>query len=65
MGYVGHWFHEHHMAPSNFHLEWTEVVDFLKTSWLTLILVVLGVMAIVSAVLIAWPVLAHLAARFF
>jgi len=46
---VGHW----------------SVVQFLKDSWLFLLLLLFGACAVVTAVLIAYPVLAHLAAKFF
>lgn len=64
MGAVGHWFEEHHMVP-HFHFDWHAVVDVLKTSWLTVLLIVMGVFAIITAILIAWPVAAYIASKFF
>ena len=57
---VSHWFGEvqQHMAHWN-------VMQFLKDSWLVLLLLLFGAVAFVTAVLIAYPVLAHLAAKFF
>jgi hypothetical protein len=65
MGYVRNWLQERHVAPVNMTPDRVSAVDLLKGAWLTVLLVLLGVMAIISAVLIAWPVLAHVAARFF
>jgi len=41
------------------------MMDTIKSSYLVLILAILGVFAFVSAVLIAWPALAYLGARLF
>lgn len=38
-----------------------KIKSYLKTSYLVTILVTLGVMAVITAVLIAWPALAYLA----
>jgi|GEM_PF-3493591 len=65
MGYVTNWLQEHHLVPATLTSGRESAVDLLKAGWLTLLLLLLGVMAIISAVLIAWPVLAHVAARFF
>lgn len=44
--------------------QWS-AVQFLKDSWLFLLLLLLGVCAFITAVIIAYPALAHLAAKFF
>ena len=36
-----------------------------RTGWVILVLAALGVMALITAVLVAWPALAYIAARFF
>ena len=41
------------------------MMDTIKSSYLVVILAILGVFAFVSAVLIAWPALAYLGARLF
>ena len=43
----------------------SRMFDVVKSSYLVLILVLLGVFAFVSATLIAWPALACLGARLF
>lgn len=40
-------------------------VEKLKASWAVFVLLVSGVFALITAILIAWPALAFLAARFF
>ena len=40
-------------------------MDTVKSSYLILILAALGVVAFVSAVLIAWPALAYIGAKLF
>lgn len=40
-------------------------VQFLKDTWLVVLLLVLGAFAAVTAVIVAYPALAHLAARYF
>ncbi len=44
--------------------EWS-AVQFLKDTWLFLLLLLLGVCAFITAVIIAYPALAHLAAKLF
>ena len=41
------------------------MMDTVKSSYLALTLTILGVFAVVSAVLIAWPALAYLGAKLF
>jgi len=61
--------HGHFWSGDLFHFHWTElktgIGSFLKTSWVLLLLIVLGAMSLVTAVLVAWPAVAHIAARFF
>jgi hypothetical protein len=45
-------------AQSNF-------MDTVKSSYLVLIIAALGVLAFISAVLIAWPALAYIGAKLF
>lgn len=66
MGYVGHWLHEHHVMPTiHWQMDWTKVTDVLRTQWVLFVLLVVGAMAVVTAILIAWPMLAYLGAKFF
>ncbi len=61
---VNRWLHEHRLLPAGvWHL--AQVVDFLKAQWVLLMLLALGFMAFVTAVLLAWPALAFLAAKLF
>lgn len=39
--------------------------DLIRSSYVVSLLALLGIMAIVSAILIAWPALAYLAAKLF
>jgi hypothetical protein len=41
------------------------MIDLVKSSYLVLILALLGVFAFISAVLIAWPALAYIGAKLF
>jgi hypothetical protein len=41
------------------------MMDTVKSSYLALVLSILGVFAVVSAVLIAWPALAYIGAKLF
>jgi hypothetical protein len=63
-GNVSQWCHEHHLLPA---APWSGVrggfVDFLKTSWVIVVLLLLGLMAVVTAALIAWPALSFLGAK--
>ncbi len=43
----------------------TTMMDTIKTSYLAVILGILGVFAVISAILIAWPALAYMAAKLF
>lgn len=40
-------------------------MDFAKTNYMVLVIALLGVFAFITAVLIAWPALAYLAAKLF
>ncbi len=40
-------------------------MDIVKSSYLVLIIALLGVFAFISAVLVAWPALAYLASKLF
>ena len=44
--------------------EW-DAVQFLKDSWLLLLLLLLGAVAFVTAVILAYPALVHLAVKYF
>ncbi len=41
------------------------MMETVKSSYLTVVLSILGVFAVVSAVLIAWPALSYLGAKMF
>lgn len=43
----------------------TTMMDTIKSSYLVLVLSILGVFALISAVLIAWPALSYIGARLF
>lgn len=43
----------------------SKMIDVVKSSYLVLILALLGVFAFISAVLIAWPALAYIGAKLF
>ena len=43
----------------------SKMIDVAKSSYLVVILGLLGVFAFISAVLIAWPALAYLASKLF
>ncbi|HKL27063.1 MAG TPA: hypothetical protein VJ910_12625 [Desulfuromonadales bacterium] len=43
----------------------TNLMDTVKSSYLALTLTILGILAVVSAILIAWPALAYLGAKLF
>lgn len=43
----------------------TTMMDTVKSSYLALTLTILGVFAVISAVLIAWPALSYLGAKLF
>ena len=43
----------------------SKMIDVAKSSYLVVILALLGVFAFISAVLIAWPALAYLASNLF
>jgi phosphosulfolactate phosphohydrolase-like enzyme len=63
-GNVSHWFHEHHILPvTQWHSEVAEFVDLLRATWVIMVLLLLGLVALVTAVLIAWPALSYLGAK--
>jgi hypothetical protein len=41
------------------------LIDVVKSSYLVIIIALLGVFAFISAVLIAWPALAYIGAKLF
>ena len=43
----------------------TNMMDLVKSSYLVLVIALLGVFAFISAVLIAWPALAYIGAKLF
>jgi hypothetical protein len=43
----------------------SRMIDLVKSSYLVLVIALLGVFAFISAVLIAWPALAYIASRLF
>lgn len=43
----------------------SKMIDLVKSSYLVLILALLGVFAFISAVLVAWPAVAYIAAKLF
>jgi hypothetical protein len=52
------------MGSLNFSVE-NGFGDKMKTGWTVFVLLVSGVFALITAILIAWPALAFLASRFF
>jgi hypothetical protein len=63
-GNVSQWFHEHHLLPeAHRHQELAGFVDFLRATWVIMVLVLLGLMAFITAVLVAWPALSYLGSR--
>lgn len=61
---VSHWMHDHCDSVS-VNLHWTGFVNLLKNVWLGVLLLVLGVASLITAVIIAYPVTAYIAAKFF
>jgi hypothetical protein len=43
----------------------SSLIDVVKSSYLVIIIALLGVFAFISAVLIAWPALAYIGAKLF
>ena len=43
----------------------SNLIDVVKSSYLVIIIALLGVFAFISAVLIAWPALAYIGAKLF
>ena len=43
----------------------TKLMDVVKTNYLVIVIALLGVFAFISAVLVAWPAVAYIAARLF
>ena len=43
----------------------SKMMDVAKSSYLVIVIAVLGVFAFISAVLIAWPALAYIASKLF
>ncbi len=65
MGHVSHWLNEHGMNVSRVSLTREGMMELFKGMWLGVLLLFLGVVAFVSAVILAYPVMAHIAAKFF
>ena len=65
MGYISHWLQEHGMEHAGSGLTREGVIELMKGMWLGVLLLLLGVVAFVSAVILAYPVMAHIAAKFF
>jgi len=60
-GNVTHWLQEHHLLPATQgHFDPANVGEFLKSTWLVVLLLLLGVMALITAVLVAWPALSYI-----
>ena len=43
----------------------SKMIDVAKSSYLVIVIALLGVVAFISAVLIAWPALAYIGAKLF
>ena len=43
----------------------SKMLDVVKSSYLVIVIALLGVFAFISAVLIAWPALAYIASKLF
>ena len=43
----------------------SKMIDVAKSSYLVIVIALLGVFAFISAVLIAWPALAYIASKLF
>ena len=43
----------------------SKMIDVVKSSYLVIVIALLGVFAFISAVLIAWPALAYIASKLF
>ena len=43
----------------------SKMMDLAKSSYLVIVIALLGVFAFISAVLIAWPALAYIASKLF
>lgn len=65
-GTLGQWFHEHHLLPeTGGHLERVGFAEILRNIWVIVALLLLGLMALITAVLIAWPALSFIGAKWF
>lgn len=63
-GQVRHWLHDHHFLPEvHWRLDRVGFVDTLRATWVVVILLLLGIMAFITAILIAWPALSYLGSR--
>lgn len=49
----------HHRSP------WEKMHDLASTGWVLLMLLVLGIAALITAVLVAWPAIAYIASHLF
>ncbi len=63
-GNVSHWFEEHHILPvAQWHPEVAGFVEVLSATWVIAVLLLLGLVALITAVLVAWPALSYLGSR--
>lgn len=60
-----HWFHEYHWDTLLVRRHLVDAGKLLKGMWLGALLLVLGVVALITAIILAYPVMAHIAANFF
>lgn len=66
MGTFEQWLHEHHLLPeTGERAERYGFVEVVKNTWVIVVLLLLGLMALVTAVLIAWPALSYIGSRWF
>lgn len=66
MGTLGQWFQEHNLLPvTGGSGKKVGFVDIVRSTWVIVVLLLLGLMALITAVLIAWPALSYIGARWF
>lgn len=65
MRYGSHWLSAHHFDSASLAQHWVGTTELLKSMWLGALIAVLGVIALITAVILAYPVMAHVAAKFF
>lgn len=65
-GTLGQWFHEHHLLPeTGERLAGAGFGEILRSTWVVIVLLLLGLLALITAVLIAWPALSIIGAKLF